>query len=112
MNEKRQRLRVPFESSIEIDTGDGKKMFESLQDISMSGFFIKTADTFDSEKDYDFDLKLTCGEKEININGKCVPIRVEEGKVCQELGVGFKITEIDPEGSQELFKLVKYNTLD
>jgi hypothetical protein len=117
MEEHRLRERVVFRSSIEIDTEDGNRLFEDLENISMNGFFIKNIAPFEKEKEYDFDLKLTCGSKAINIIGKCTPRRFvskeeEEETPERHKGVGFKITYLEPESSEELYHVVTYNTVD
>jgi hypothetical protein len=116
IEEQRERQRVNFQSTIEIDTETGKLFFEALDDISMGGFSIKTADPFIKDKEYNFNLKLTSGIKEIVILGKCTPVRfshsLDKEESDQEKEVGFKITYLEPEGSRELYNVIKYNKLD
>lgn len=114
MQEQRQRERVDFTSSIEIDTEEGNKLFEDLEDLSMSGFFIKHSGPFNKDKEYYFDLTLTCGAKLVSILGKCTAIRfVSEEDVSANPslheGVGFKITYLEPESSEELFRVITHN---
>jgi hypothetical protein len=117
MKEHRLRKRVVFHSSIEIDTEAGNKLYEELNNISMAGFFIKNFESFTKDKEYNFDLKLICGSKEINIIGKCAPIRFVSAKDVEgdpnlHKGVGFKITYLEPDSSEELYKVVTFNTID
>jgi len=117
MGEQRLRQRVMFRSSIEIDTEDGSRLFEDLDNISMNGFFINNIAPFEKDKEYKFDLKLTCGANEINITGRCTPTRFvskaeSEDTTRQHKGVGFKITYLEPESSEELYQVVTLNTPD
>lgn len=117
MEEHRERKRVKFNSSIEIDTEDGQKLFEDLANISMNGFFINNIAPFAKEREYDFDLQLSCGTNVINIVGRCMPTRVisyinEEVMPSKHHGVGFKITYLTPDSSEELYRVVTLNTLD
>ncbi len=115
MEEKRARPRVDFRSVIEILTANGKELFEELRNISMAGFFIKTDHSFDKDKEYKFELMLTCGERKLTIVGKCIPQRLDvsldkgEGS---EKGTGFKITYLEPDSSEELYNVVMYNAAD
>lgn len=113
----RLRKRVKFNSSIEIDTEDGQKLFEDLEDISMSGFFVNNIAPFKQDKEYKFTLKLSCGIKNIEIIGKCTPVRHvkyenESKDHSKHHGIGFKITYLEPESSEELFKVISFNTLE
>ncbi|MFC1855456.1 PilZ domain-containing protein [Thermodesulfobacteriota bacterium] len=117
MGEHRSRHRVNFKSSIEIDMEGGIKLYEDLENISMSGFFINNITPFQSENEYDFDLKLTCGTNEIKIIGRCQPVRFVAKKGADvpadhQKGVGFKITYLEPDSSEELYKLITFNTAD
>jgi len=117
MSEHRLRQRVQFISSIEIDTDDGQQFYEDLANISMNGFFINNIAPFKEYREYNFSLSLTCGENKVEIIGKCTPARVasyesEEKVPKQHHGVGFKITELEPESSEELYRLVTLNALD
>ena len=117
MEDQRARQRVGFHTSIEIETETGNRFFEDLDNVSMSGFFIKNIAPFTRNKEYHFVIKLICGTKEIDITGRCTPMRFVTQEVLKQEpslteGIGFKITYLEPESSEELYKVVTLNSLD
>lgn len=111
---KRERARVHFESSIVL-THDGRELaYQRTHDISMNGVYVLTAKPLPLGLEAGFELTLSVGMRQDVIKGRCEVVRVvslDDG-LSEEApgpGMGLKFTEIEPDSSVTLYRIIRLN---
>lgn len=110
INDRRNQIgRVHFVANFHLMV-DGKRYdHDHTENLSMSGVLIIGDDILPIDTEGEFFFSLHCGEAEgVQIKGKfkVVNHREMDGKK----GMGLSFTEVDPECSMELYRVVRYNS--
>jgi len=111
---KRNRARVAFETKIIIETGGESHLYQRTHDVSMNGVFVLTAKPMPIGTKGKFVMTLSVGMRQEDIKGDFEVVRVvslDEGLSDTErgAGMGLKFTFLEPDSSELLFQVIKYN---
>jgi len=106
--ERRKRKRVPFISGTEFII-ENKKIMPQLQDISMSGMSLQTAEIENIGTTGEIVIHLICGEEKKEIHALCRVVRhILPAAEHSVKGMGLEIVRIDPDSSILLYNLIRY----
>ncbi len=106
--DKRKFDRVDFIIDLDLATGGNALHYERTHDISMGGIFVTTDEPLEMGTEGAFAIVLSPGEEGISIKGKFKVASVFDKEGAKGMGLSF--TEIEPNSSIELYRVVKYNS--
>jgi len=110
----RSRARVPFETTITLEHGGQSLTYNRTHDVSMNGVYVRTAQPLPVGIRAAFRMVLAVGMRHETITGECVVARsisLDDGLSEEEPGpgMGLKFISLDPESSETLFNIIRYN---
>ena len=106
MDDKRTGIRVPFKTTIELISPDGKKVLCKSQNISLSGILLHVDDTLCLNQSYQLNIKL-------GLCSHSAPIIISiQGRVTRQKSydVAFKFDSMDFDSYEHLKNLLKANS--
>ncbi|MEI8346410.1 MAG: PilZ domain-containing protein [Pseudomonadota bacterium] len=104
MDENRpRRIRAPYQSSILIKFPNREIQGLSSRDISMSGIFIESKETFALDEECLLVLKLSGDDPEYTLNIKSKVARITKD------GVGLIFLEMESDSFVHLRNIIKFN---
>lgn len=110
----RLRPRVPFKTHIVLESAGEEFEYTRTFDVSMNGVYVSTVKPLSMGTTGEFVLTLSVGMRKEPITGRYEVIRVmsmDDGLSDRERGpgMGVKFTMLEPESSEFLFNIVRYN---
>ncbi|VAX20849.1 hypothetical protein MNBD_NITROSPINAE01-1035 [hydrothermal vent metagenome] len=116
MKEENERLRarVPFKTKISLELDGDEHEYGRTFDVSMNGVYVSTAKPLPVESTGEFVMTLSVGMRREQVTGRYEIIRVmsmDDGLSDTERGpgMGVKFTMLEPESSELLFNIIRYN---
>lgn len=111
---RRYRLRVPFETTITLEHGGKSLTYNRTHDVSMNGVYVRTAQPLPVGIRAAFRMILAVGMRHETIVGECEVARsvsLDDGLSEEEPGpgMGLKFVSLEPESSETLFNIIRYN---
>ncbi|VAX15892.1 hypothetical protein MNBD_NITROSPINAE02-1274 [hydrothermal vent metagenome] len=110
----RRRKRVHFETKITLLFEQKEYVFQRTFDVSMNGIFVKTVKPLPMGAIMPFKMTLSVGMRREEVKGRCEVVRIvslDDGLSDSERGAGMGLSfiEIDPDSSEILYNIVRYN---
>ncbi len=102
--EKRMRERVVYIIDTSFILPDGKEISCTIQDISMSGFYIETMQVQPKDSEGKLKILLRLGDNQKTVTAVCRVARMDK------MGMALTITHIDQESSITLFNMIKFQS--
>ncbi len=111
MSEKRTRKRVPFVIKAVITAENNDRVETVAQNISMSGLFLRGEKEIPLHTTGRINITLEFGSQKLALNMKGEIVRLQKPrKKGDKYGIAVNITEIDPDSSITLFKMVQFQS--
>ncbi|MEE8484616.1 MAG: PilZ domain-containing protein [Nitrospinota bacterium] len=105
---KRKFSRVNFIIDLDLATGGSTLHYDRTHDISMGGIFVKTDEALKVGTEGAFTIVLSPGEDGVSIKGKFRVASIFDKGGAKGMGLNF--TEIEPNSSVELYRVIKFNS--
>lgn len=111
---RRGQIRVPFETSIELNYNGENTVYKRTHDVSMNGIFVSTANPLPKDGVGKFNMMLGVGMRKENILGEFRVVRVvtlDEGLSDEKptAGMALRFEKFEAESGETLFQLVRHN---
>ena len=106
MEEQRSRMRVNFQTTVELQTKDGRLLPSASRDLSLRGVFVMTGAQLPLGAPCQLTIQLTGGSSKT--------VFAAEGIVARQApdGLGIEFTTMDTDSFFHLRNIVLYNSED
>ena len=109
--EKRERKRVDYIINAVFNSEQGNQISCTIQDISMSGFYLKTTNPLPVSSKGQVSIQLQFGEEHKEVHVECIVARcMNDPENKENAGMAVQITKMDPDSSITLYNMIRYQS--